>query len=106
MQDDRIHLQQAKGRVVIREVHVSPNQNRQGLESFNVMRWQDEDGTEGQDSVARLVQFARSGGQLNIEIDGQIHPVEAAPEGGFLMTRDAKPNEDPILRLPTFSSDS
>ena len=99
-----IHLQDAKGLVVLREVHVSAAEERQGLELFNAMRWQDAEGTEGQDSVARLVNYLKGGGELGIEVDGEVRAVVVSSSGTFLITQDAEPLDDPLLQLPTYTN--
>ncbi|MDR6120295.1 hypothetical protein QE370_003479 [Aeromicrobium sp. SORGH_AS981] len=98
-----IHLQDAQGQIVLREAHVSPAEARQGLESFNVIRWQDEAGTWGQDSVARMVNFLKNGGSLAIEVDDRLRAVVVSSTGTFLITQDATPDEDPLLALPPFT---
>jgi hypothetical protein len=97
------HLQNAKGLPLLRAVHISPNPDRDsGLTSFNAMQWQDEDGTQGQDSVIRIVNYLEGGGELGIEVDGVVRAVVVSSDGRFLITQDAEADADPILDLPTY----
>jgi hypothetical protein len=97
------HLRDHHGLVLLRAVHASGSPDRQaGLQSFTVMRWEDQHGVLGQDSTARIVNYLKNGGQFGIEVEGEVRPVVVSSSGNFLITQDAEPTEDPILTLPTF----
>jgi len=67
------------------------------------MRWRDEVGQIGQDSHVRLALHMERGGELFVEHQGEILPVEVDADDRFLRTRGTTDESaDPILALPTY----
>jgi hypothetical protein len=94
----RVH--NARGRIVLTAIHLG--REEEGLEAITAMRWRDGSGQIGQDSHVRLALHVERGGELFVEHDGRVSPVEVEPDGRFLRTREGPESADPILQLPRY----
>jgi hypothetical protein len=95
----RVH--NATGRIVLTATH--RGRDAEGLGGITAMRWRDEGAQTGQDSHVRLALHVERGGELFVELSGELLPVEVEPEDRFLRTRSVEDeSSDPILQLPTY----
>lgn len=101
MPGETTNLHNARGRIILTAIH--RGREAEGLESITAMRWRDESGQNGQDSHVRLTLHVERGGELYIEHQGDLLPIEIEPDDRFLHTRwVGEESEDPILGLPTY----
>lgn len=101
MTDDITRIHNAIGRIVLTAIH--RGRDAEALEAITTMRWTDEAGQTGQDSHVRLALHLERGGELFIEHDGSLRPVEVEPDDRFVHTKGiGDSSADPILGLPTY----
>lgn len=95
-------VNEAEGALVLTAIRLG--RDADGLEAITAMRWRDHAGQTGQDSQVRLaLLLERKQGEILIEVDGDLVPVEVEPQDRFLHTKGADdPLTDPILDLPTY----
>jgi hypothetical protein len=100
--DHETRIFQAEGRLVLTAIRLG--RDADGLEAITAMRWRDDAGQTGQDSHVRLaLLLERKQGEIVVDVDGELVPVEVEPEDRFLHTKGVDdPSTDPILGLPTY----